>query len=734
MANKCIQRQVSKFARGVKQLLLGSSLLVLAACGSNSTSDSTVANPTQTSTATSVGDSKLLASLAASYPNGKLPADRAAQAEKDLGQNPAALLLTAETHEQYLSQNTATSVQPQATAADFQPVQRIQNASLYGAYFFSIYPSEVSSALSTHSNWRLEGPAFWASLATGTSLYPVHRFQNKLNGSYLYTIYDTERADIVANYAATFAYEGVAWYAQQTPGTGWSPLYRFRNKTNGTYLFSAYESEKDAIVANYPDVFALEGIGYYVRQNAPVDVPVVPPVVPPVTPSPTVTSISPTAATLGQATTFTVIGTNLPLTAIFYVQDVVCLVPTGNTASGFSQICSPGGTVGVKAITVKTASDGAVIDTTHTVNVTPVPAPFIGLLTDTGITTSQCYQAGSNALVSCTSAAAIALNSLQDGMLGRDVTMPNAADGKLGFSYSNVLNAAGGIFDKTECVKDNLTELIWEGKPTSGLRSNTHLYSNYDDTTSFQKDTAPATQVEIDVSTNSIGFQNAVNALSLCGFSDWRLPTAEELDSLVDAGVASPTPAIDGTWFVNTSVAYPYWTASRHKGYPYNAWVNYFGDGRIVFDTRADTLPVRLVRGASASVQNRYSYINSGAEVVDSKTGLTWRRCIEGMTWTDTTCTGTANTYMHEQALVQAKSQTGWRLPNRKELASIVDRSRRNPAIDSVVFPNTPPVDAFWSSSPYVHSSSLAWVVYSDGGSAGFRYRNDATVMLRLVR
>ncbi len=88
MANKYIQRQVSTFARGVKQLLLGSSLLVLAACGSNSTSDSTVANPTQTSTATSVGDSKLLASLAASYPNGKLPADRAAQAEKDLGQNP----------------------------------------------------------------------------------------------------------------------------------------------------------------------------------------------------------------------------------------------------------------------------------------------------------------------------------------------------------------------------------------------------------------------------------------------------------------------------------------------------------------------------------------------------------------------------------------------------------------------------------------------------------------------
>jgi hypothetical protein len=163
-----------------------------------------------------------------------------------------------------------TSVSAQATAADYQPVKRVQNTTLYGAYFFSIYPTEITTALATNPNWRLEGPAFWASLATGTDLYPVHRFRNKTNGSYLYSIYETERADIAANYAATFEYEGVAWYARQTPATGWSALYRFRNKTNGTYLFSAYESEKDAIVATYPDVFALEGIAYYVRQDAPI--------------------------------------------------------------------------------------------------------------------------------------------------------------------------------------------------------------------------------------------------------------------------------------------------------------------------------------------------------------------------------------------------------------------------------------------------------------------------------
>lgn len=182
----------------------------------------------------------LLISLAQKYPGGQLPAERSAQAAQELAQNPAALKLTADLAIETASQ----TIQPQALAADYAPVQRVQNTTLYGAYFFSIYPSEITTALAGNPNWALEGPAFWASLATGADLYPVHRFRNKTNGSYLHSIYETERADIATNYAATFEYEGVAWYARQTAAAGWSTLWRFRNKTNGTYLFSAFESEK----------------------------------------------------------------------------------------------------------------------------------------------------------------------------------------------------------------------------------------------------------------------------------------------------------------------------------------------------------------------------------------------------------------------------------------------------------------------------------------------------------
>ena len=266
--------------QNIRHLIVCCVVTLLAACGSqdDSSTGSATANTssiaaksviapesikteTPSDAARPVG---LLMSLAQNYPGGQLPPERIAQAAQDLAQNPAALQLTAEA----APETTSQTIQPQALAADYAPVQRVQNTTLYGAYFFSIYPTEITTALASNPNWALEGPAFWASLATGSDLYPVHRFRNKTNGSYLYSIYETERADIATNYAATFEYEGIAWYARQTAAAGWSTLWRFRNKTNGTYLFSAYESEKDAIVATYPDVFQLEGPAYYVRQDA----------------------------------------------------------------------------------------------------------------------------------------------------------------------------------------------------------------------------------------------------------------------------------------------------------------------------------------------------------------------------------------------------------------------------------------------------------------------------------
>lgn len=79
--------------------------------------------------------------------------------------------------------NAFANVSPQATRADFLPVTRIQNTTLYGAYLFTIYDAERAAALAANPLWQQEGAAFWASVATGASLSPVHRFRNLSNVS-----------------------------------------------------------------------------------------------------------------------------------------------------------------------------------------------------------------------------------------------------------------------------------------------------------------------------------------------------------------------------------------------------------------------------------------------------------------------------------------------------------------------------------------------------------------------
>ncbi len=127
-----------------------------------------------------------------------------------------------------------------------------------------------------------------------------------------------------------------------------------------------------------------------------------------------------------------------------------------------------------------------------------------------------------------------------------------------------------------------------------------------------------------------------------------------------------------------------------------------------------------------------FTISTDGTEVTDSKTGLIWRRCSEGQSWSGSACTGAALVYNHEQALVRVKTQTSWRLPNVKELVSIVDRSLGSPAINATVFPGT--VSSwYWSSSPYEDDANVAWYVsFSDGdGDYGSR---SSTYYVRLVR
>ena len=162
-------------------------------------------------------------------------------------------------------------------------------------------------------------------------------------------------------------------------------------------------------------------------------------------------------------------------------------------------------------------------------------------------------------------------------------------------SYGYVANASDGLYDKTECVQDNNTGLIWEGKNPAGSTSRlgSSTYTNYDGTGSRQKSGGGnANQAEIDASTNSIGYKNSVNTSALCGYTDWRLPTKEELQGIL---ASSGSPRIDTAWLTNTQAA-AYWSSTPYVGNSGGAMAVDFSYGNVNGLSRYYYYYVRLVR------------------------------------------------------------------------------------------------------------------------------------------
>lgn len=156
--------------------------------------------------------------------------------------------------------------------------------------------------------------------------------------------------------------------------------------------------------------------------------------------------------------------------------------------------------------------------------------------------------------------------------------------------------------------------------------------------------------------------------------------------------------------------------------------------------------------GEGGSQQDRRigQYIDHGnGTVTDTKTGLMWKRCSEGLSG-DNCEHGKAEEYTYDDAVKRFKhvdyaGYSDWRLPTVDELKTLVycskgienkksgscnDGSER-PTINQQAFPNT--VWWYWSGSPFAGYSDYAWSVHFNNGSPGFGYRN-ARGAIRLVR
>lgn len=138
-----------------------------------------------------------------------------------------------------------------------------------------------------------------------------------------------------------------------------------------------------------------------------------------------------------------------------------------------------------------------------------------------------------------------------------------------------------------------------------------------------------------------------------------------------------------------------------------------------------------LLWGLTGSCYSQARFVISadGNEALDQQTGLIWRRCMEGRVMSPMGCETVGSALLvarHGEALSQAKLAGGtWRLPNIKELSSIVP-------LDATVFPDFRDVSC-WSSTPNRFSGDSAWAAHGRIGSFFVQGRSILNCV-RLVR
>ena len=167
------------------------------------------------------------------------------------------------------------------------------------------------------------------------------------------------------------------------------------------------------------------------------------------------------------------------------------------------------------------------------------------------------------------------------------------------------VNEAGEVQDASvsqgACVLDQFTGLTWEVKSDQpGLRDWRNTYSWYEP----QEDNSG----ELDYrgladggsckgsACDTSAFAEAVNATGLCGYSDWRVPTRDELGSISDPRKTRSPPTTNLRFFPLTQAG-EYWSANDYQFQWNAAWVWSFQTGLDRVEWKKSPRFVRLVRG-----------------------------------------------------------------------------------------------------------------------------------------
>ncbi len=229
------------------------------------------------------------------------------------------------------------------------------------------------------------------------------------------------------------------------------------------------------------------------------------------------------------------------------------------------------------------------------------------------------------------------------------------------------------------------------------------------------------------------------------GYSDWRMPTIKELYSLIDFNGKSAATDASCVPYINTSyfaivfgdvtggrvIDGQDWSATKYVSTTMNGDATVFGvnfiDGRIKGypqysppgSKTGNTLYVRYVRGNSSYGVNQLAN-NGDGTITDNATGLMWAQADSGVAknWQD------ALAWVQTQNSANALGHNDWRMPNAKELQSIVDYSRSpattnsaaiNPLFSVTAISNEGGAADFpwyWASTTHLDSNGAVYVAF----------------------
>ncbi len=166
-------------------------------------------------------------------------------------------------------------------------------------------------------------------------------------------------------------------------------------------------------------------------------------------------------------------------------------------------------------------------------------------------------------------------------------------------SYSK-LDSTGNTLPDTATsyamVKDNVTGLVWEQKTSKDGTANYSDPHDADNTYTWC-DTNPDTNGgnQGTCGTNdTMDFLVALNGANFGGHNDWRLPTINELATLVDLGRSNP--AIDPVFAATTQWDYV-WSSTTYAKWTVIAWVFHFYISHNSNNYKSSSYYVRAVRG-----------------------------------------------------------------------------------------------------------------------------------------